>query len=87
MLSYMYASQELVIALKAPMGHHIPLRVQMKTGSRCIDEPTSCMLTHTPYNTRMIPENTHKFMGFYMEVLILGILFWYMVSASLGCFL
>ncbi len=30
----------------------------------------------------MSPENTHKLMGFYMEVLILG-----MVSASFGCFL
>ncbi len=33
------------------------------------------------------PENTHKLMGFYMEVLILGVILQYMVSASLSCFL
>ncbi len=31
----------------------------------------------------MSPENTHKLMGLYMEVLILGAILWYMVSASL----
>ncbi len=30
---------------------------------------------YTPYSTRMSPENTHKLMGFYMEVLILGIIY------------
>ncbi len=39
------------------------------------------------YSARMSPENTHKLMGFYMEVLILGIILQYMVSASLSCFL
>ncbi len=29
---------------------------------------------YTPFSTRMNPENTHKLMGFYMEVLILGII-------------
>ncbi len=31
----------------------------------------------------MSPQNTHKLMGFYMEVLILGVTLQYMVSASL----
>ncbi len=31
----------------------------------------------------MSPENAHKLMGFYMEILILGIILQYMVSASL----
>ncbi len=30
--------------------------------------------TNTPYSARMSPETTHKLMGFYMEVLILGII-------------
>ncbi len=34
----------------------------------------------------MSPENTHKPMGFYMEVLVLGVILQYMVSASLSCF-
>ncbi len=45
-----------------------------------------------PINSgRMSPENTHKRMGFYMAVLILGDMLQYMVSApliklfSLGC--
>ncbi len=29
---------------------------------------------YTPYSARMSPENTHKLMGFYMEVLVLGII-------------
>ncbi len=29
-------------------------------------------LTYTPYGARMSPENTHKLMGFYTEVLTLG---------------
>ncbi len=33
----------------------------------------------------MSPENTHKLIGIYMEVLILGITLQYMVSASLSC--
>ncbi len=34
----------------------------------------SVLLKHyTPYGTRMSPENTHKLMGLYMEVLILSI--------------
>ncbi len=28
---------------------------------------------YTPYSTRMSPENTHKHMGLYMEVLILDV--------------
>ncbi len=32
----------------------------------------------------MSPENTHKLMGFYMEVLILGVILQYMVSAPLA---
>ncbi len=32
-----------------------------------------CCQIHTLYSTRMSPENTHKLVGFYMEVLILGI--------------
>ncbi len=28
----------------------------------------------------MSPENTYKLMGFYMEVLILGVILWYMFS-------
>ncbi len=28
---------------------------------------------YTPYSARMSPENTYKLMGFYMDVLILGI--------------
>ncbi len=35
----------------------------------------------------MNPENTHKLMGFYVEVLILGVILRYMVSASLSWFL
>ncbi len=31
-------------------------------------------LHYTPYSARMSPENTHKLMGIYMEVLILGII-------------
>ncbi len=30
---------------------------------------------YTPYSTRMSPENTHTLMGFYMEVLILGVIY------------
>ncbi len=30
----------------------------------------------------MSPEYNHKFMGFYMEVLVLGVILKYMVSAS-----
>ncbi len=34
-----------------------------------------CEYVHyTHYSTRMSPDNTHKLMGFYMEVLILGII-------------
>ncbi len=44
---------------------------------------------YTLYSTHMSPENTRKLMRFYMEVLILGVILWYMVSASLmfpvGC--
>ncbi len=29
---------------------------------------------HTPYSARMSPENTHTLKGFYMEVLILGVI-------------
>ncbi len=29
--------------------------------------------SYTPCSARMSPENTHKLMGFYMEVLILGV--------------
>ncbi len=29
---------------------------------------------YTPYSAHMSPENTHKLMGFYMEVLILGVM-------------
>ncbi len=32
----------------------------------------------------MSPETMHKIMGFYMEVLILGVILQYMVSASLS---
>ncbi len=32
----------------------------------------------------MSPENTHKLMGFYMEVLILGVVLQYIVSASVS---
>ncbi len=35
----------------------------------------------------MSPENSHKLMGFYMEVLILGVILQYMVSASLTLWL
>ncbi len=35
----------------------------------------------------MSPENTHKLTGFYMEDLILDVIFQYMISASLSCFL
>ncbi len=35
----------------------------------------------------MSPETAHKLMGFYMEVLTIGVILQYMVSASLGCFL
>ncbi len=35
----------------------------------------------------MSPENTQKLMGAYMEVLILGVILQYMVSASFSCFL
>ncbi len=38
---------------------------------------------YTPYSPHRSPENTHKLMGFYMEVLILGVIFQYMISASL----
>ncbi len=34
----------------------------------------------------MSPEDTHNFMGFNMEVYILGVILQYMVSASLSCF-
>ncbi len=33
---------------------------------------------YTLYSARMSPENTHKLMGFYMEVLILGVMLYYM---------
>ncbi len=39
---------------------------------------------YTSYSARTSPENTHKLLGFYMEVLIL---YMYMDSASLSCFL
>ncbi len=29
---------------------------------------------YTPYSARVSPENTHKLMGFYMEVLMLGVI-------------
>ncbi len=32
-------------------------------------------------------EDTHKLMGIYMEILILGVMLQYMVTASLNCFL
>ncbi len=35
------------------------------------------------YSAHMSPETTPKLMGFYMEVLILGVILEYMVSASL----
>ncbi len=35
----------------------------------------------------MSPENTHKLMGFYMEVLILGVNTMYMLVCFLSCFL
>ncbi len=38
---------------------------------------------YTPDSTHMSPENTHKLMGFYLEVLILGVIVQYMVCASL----
>ncbi len=41
-----------------------------------------CFLS-TPYSAHMSPENTHKLMGFYIALLILGIVL-YMVSASLS---
>ncbi len=34
----------------------------------------------------MSPESTHKLMGFYMEVLILGVILQYVVSASFKLF-
>ncbi len=40
-----------------------------------------------PYSARMSPETTHKLMGFYTEVLLLGGILYYMVSASLSYFL
>ncbi len=53
-------------------------------------QPSHCgdysIATLTLY-TRMSPEITHKLIGFYMEVLILGTILQYMVSASLSCFL
>ncbi len=36
------------------------------------------------YSSRMSPENAHKLMGFYMEVLIPGVIVQYMVSAALA---
>ncbi len=42
--------------------------------------------SYTHYSARMSPENTHNLMGF-MEILILGVILQYMVSASLSCFL
>ncbi len=36
---------------------------------------------YTPYSARMSPEDTHKLMGLYMEVLILGVILQYMVSS------
>ncbi len=36
---------------------------------------------YTPYSARMSPENAHKLMEFYMEVLILDVILQYMVSA------
>ncbi len=40
------------------------------------------------YSARMSPENSHKLMGFYMEVLILGDVCFstYMISALFSCF-
>ncbi len=43
------------------------------------------ILTYIPYSTRMSQENTHKLMGSYMEVSIVGVILQYMVSASFGC--
>ncbi len=35
---------------------------------------TNCYYPYAPYSARMSPENTHKIMAFYMEVLILGVI-------------
>ncbi len=32
------------------------------------------VFTYTPYSARMSPENVNKLIGFYMEVLILGVI-------------
>ncbi len=42
---------------------------------------------YTLYSAHMSPQTTHKLMGFYMKVLILGVILQYMVSDSLSCFL
>ncbi len=44
-----------------------------------IEESTTIIGPYTPYSARMSPETTHKIMGFYMEVLILGVTLQYMV--------
>ncbi len=46
----------------------------------------SWLALYTPYSARMSPENTHKVMGFYMEISILGFILQYMVSPSFEVF-
>ncbi len=43
-------------------------------------ELTLCTLQ--VYSARMSPENTHKLMGGYMEVLILGVILQYIISVA-----
>ncbi len=44
-------------------------------------------LTINPYSARMSPENTHKLMGFYMKVIILGVNTMYMLFCLFKLFL
>ncbi len=45
-----------------------------KVRNNIIMQKTTSNYHYTPYSARMSQENTHKLMGFYMEVLILGVI-------------
>ncbi len=60
----------------------VPLLSDVRAGNISGERPPE-RLSLTLYSARVSPENTHKLMGFYMEVLILGVILQYMVSASL----
>ncbi len=53
------------------LGKHLNGKNVMKDIIEFIRER---LTLYTPYSARMSPENTHKLMRFYMDVLILGVI-------------